>query len=440
MGLGKTIQLIATMLGNKKDKTLIVLPNSIIRQWESEIKRFAPKLNVLIFHGPNRTKNPRTFDLYDVVLAPYSVMVVRNKPKGTPTVMHKIRWGRIILDEGHEIRNPKSKLALSLKNIYADIKWVVTGTPVYNSKKDYEHLCKFIGLGSFTKQIKDQFLLRRTKEDLPTPLPRCDFANVELEWSKEEKDLYFDVYKDCLDLLSAVRHASMIEYYAAIFVCLLRCRQVLIHPQIYIKSVNRQIESEKEKLEDWVHESTKFSTLFRMMKEHPEEKTIIFCQFIEEIELLKEMLGETMNVYTIHGSITIDNRDRQVSQFKEYSGDKQSVFLIQIKAGGQGLNLQEASRVYIMAPSWNPATELQAIARSHRTGQTREVIVRKLIYSSSDDELPSIEESLMELQGHKAVISSEILNDPKLASQIPVKANKKSIRVLKKLFSKNNTT
>jgi SNF2 family DNA or RNA helicase len=371
-------------------------------------------------------------------------MVARKKPKGTPTVLHKIRWDRIILDEGHEIRNPKSKVALSLKNIVADIRWVVTGTPVYNSRKDYEHLCKFIGIGSLSKLTKDQFLLRRTKEDLPTPLPRCDFANVELEWSPEEKDMYADVYQKCLDLLESVRYANIITYYAAIFVCLLRCRQVLIHPQIYIKGVNKQLDNDPDsgpenKLDDWTHESTKFSTLFRMMKEHPEEKTIIFCQFIEEIELLKEMLGETMNVFVIHGSITIENRDKQVRQFKAYSGDRQCVFLIQIKAGGQGLNLQEASRVYIMAPSWTPATELQAIARIHRTGQTKEVIVRKLIYSSSDDELPSIEESLMELQGHKAVISSEILNDPKLASQIPMKTNKKSIRVLKKLFSKNNT-
>ena len=113
------------------------------------------------------------------------------------------------------------------------------------------------------------------------------------------------------------------------------------------------------------------------------------------------------------------------------------MFVIQIKSGGQGLNLQEATRVYITAPSWNPATELQAIARSHRTGQTHKVVVRKLIYAGTD-ELPSIEESMMELQGHKSVICSEVLNDPRLAGQIP--ACKKgttealTIREIKKIF------
>ena len=110
------------------------------------------------------------------------------------------------------------------------------------------------------------------------------------------------------------------------------------------------------------------------------------------------------------------------------------MFLIQIKAGGQGLNIQEATRVYITSPSWNPATELQAIARSHRTGQTQKVVVRKLMYGGSED-VPSVEHSIMNLQGHKAAVSAQVLNDDRLSKVIPTKVKKGiTVRDLRKIF------
>jgi SNF2 family DNA or RNA helicase len=124
-------------------------------------------------------------------------------------------------------------------------------------------------------------------------------------------------------------------------------------------------------------------------------------------------------------------RNTRIKNFQTSKGG--SVFLIQIKAGGQGLNLQEATRVYITTPSWNPATEMQAIARSHRTGQTQKVVVRKLVYTGTE-ELPSIEETMMALQNHKSTVCAEVLNDPRLATQIPVASKNVSIRDIKKIF------
>jgi SNF2 family DNA or RNA helicase len=113
------------------------------------------------------------------------------------------------------------------------------------------------------------------------------------------------------------------------------------------------------------------------------------------------------------------------------------VFIIQTKSGGQGLNLQEATRVYITTPAWNPATELQAIGRSHRTGQTKTVKVSKLIYTGYDD-IPSIEQTIMMLQGHKSKVCAEVLNDDTLLSQIPV-TNRKKLKIadLKGIFNIN---
>ena len=115
-----------------------------------------------------------------------------------------------------------------------------------------------------------------------------------------------------------------------------------------------------------------------------------------------------------------------IRQFKKYPTG--CVFLIQIKTGGQGLNLQDATRVYITSPSWNPATELQAIARAHRTGQTKTVHVKKLVY------LSSIDESIVELQDHKSLLSAEILNDPRVANQLPKMKNKNMVKQLRKFF------
>jgi SNF2 family DNA or RNA helicase len=150
--------------------------------------------------------------------------------------------------------------------------------------------------------------------------------------------------------------------------------------------------------------------------------------FIQSV--LKEM-GYT--TFRIDGSCSNAMRQHEVESFRK--AQPGAIFIIQIKSGGQGLNLQEATRVYITAPSWNPATELQAIGRAHRTGQTRPVYVKKLIYKETD-EFISVEEEMMALQGHKSLVCSHVLNDQRLQSQIPVKRTCEKISILdiKKIF------
>jgi len=437
MGLGKTVQLVAAMLGNPKPRTLIVVPKSIINQWKEEINRFAPNLTINIYDGPDRRIKEA-----DVTLAPYTLLTTKGGNADAKTPLHFVKWDRVILDEAHEIRNRKSKLFKSISRLHTEIRWIVTGTPVFNSMEDFVSLCTFLGLSKIvvqgmTNKIKDIYILRRTKDDLAQinerlRLPPCYFENVELDMYNDEKQLYELVFLEAQETIrDAFRHAQSLNAKNMIILeCLLRARQAMIWPQMYLNGIAKQNNTQPEQ---WVGSSKKMETLFEMIKSHPSEKTLIFCQFRGEMNHIQKKLECEHLVFRIDGSVHKDDRVSQIEGFKKAATG--AVFIIQIKSGGQGLNLQEATRVYITAPSWNPATELQAIGRSHRTGQTKPVYVKKLIYKECA-RFVSVEEEMMALQGHKSIVCSKVLNDERLENQIPVNrtSDKISILDIKKIF------
>ena len=431
MGLGKSAQLIATMLGNPKKSTLLVVPKSIITQWANEIKKFAPKLSVHLFDGPKRYLKEA-----DVVITPYSLL---STIEDTP--IHMNVWDRVILDEAHEIRNKSSKLFKSVCRLKTSIRWIVTGTPVFNSMKDFVSLCAFLGIEKslvqgMTNKIHDIYILRRTKDDLAKinsrlELPPCHFENVELDMFHDERQLYEFVFQGAQGIIKdAFKHAvSLNSKNMLILECLLRARQCCILPQMYLDGIAKQNGTQPEQ---WIGRSNKMETLFRMIKSRPHEKTLVFCQFRGEMDYIQKNMERP--TFRIDGSVPKDERDNQVNLFK--NAPPGAVFIIQIKSGGQGLNLQEATRVYITGPSWNPATELQAVGRSHRTGQTKIVYVKKLIYKETDT-FVSVEEEMMALQGHKSIVCSKVLNDERIQRQIPVKRTTEKISILdiKKIFA-----
>ena len=435
MGLGKTVQLVAAMLGNPKPRTLIIVPKSIITQWAEEINRFAPNLTINIYDGPERKMKEA-----DVTIAPYTLLTTKGGKADAKTPLHMVQWDRVILDEAHEIRNNKSKLFKSVCRLQTQIKWIVTGTPVFNSMEDFVSLCTFLGLSKvvvqgMTQKVKDIYILRRTKEDLAQiserlRLPPCYFENVELEMYPDEKQLYEIVFLEAQETIrDAFRHAqSLNAKNMVILECLLRARQCMIWPQMYIDGVAKQTGVQAEK---WVGRSKKMETLFEMIKSHPSEKTLIFCQFRGEMNHIQKNMERP--VFRIDGSVPKEERVKQIEGFKKAAPG--AVFIIQIRSGGQGLNLQEATRVYITGPSWNPATELQAIGRAHRTGQTKPVYVKKLIYKECA-RFVSVEEEILALQGHKSIVCSKVLNDERIEKQIPVSRTSAKISILdiRKIF------
>jgi SNF2 family DNA or RNA helicase len=426
MGLGKTIQLISVMLRNPTPRTLIIVPKSIITQWHEEIIKFAPELSVNVFDGPDRKLDQTS----SVTIAPYSIMTSNDTP------LHRTFWNRVILDEAHEIRNKRSKMFKSVNHLQTEIRWLVTGTPVFNSMEDFVTLCVFLGLSKnvvqgMTTKIKDIYILRRTKEDR-LKLPPCHFENVELDMYPEEKALYECVFLGAQDTIrEAFRNAqSLNAKNMVILECLLRARQCMIWPQMYLDGIAKQNETNPEK---WVGESKKMETLFSMIDEHPTEKTLIFSQFKGEMNHIQSQLQNKYPVFRIDGSVPKEERNKQIQTFKKT--DSGAIFIIQIKTGGQGLNLQEATRVYITAPAWNPATELQAVGRSHRSGQKHTVYVKKLVYKECP-RFVSVEEEMMALQGHKSIVCSKVLNDERIEKQIPVTRTTEKISILdiKKIF------
>lgn len=430
MGLGKTVQIIAVILGNPKPRTLIVCPKSVVKQWESEFKRFAPVLRVSLYCGPQRKFDPTA----DVTMTTYSIF-----QKKTTKELSGCNWSRIVLDEGHEIRNKKTAGWKNLTNLPAPHRWVVSGTPVFNNIMDFVGLSLFIGISGVlvqanSKLVRERFVLRRTKADVSDfnerlKLPDCVFENVELEMYPEEFQHYRGVFLECQkNIHELIRSKSGIKT-MMILEMLLRCRQTAIHPQLYINSTAKKYDEEPYL---WSHKVRKFEYLGECIASHPNEKSLIFCQYLLEMDIIEELLhGLGVTIYRIDGSVTAEGRVRQIAEFRET--DKHCAFLIQIKSGGVGLNLQEATRIYITSPSWNPATELQAIARSHRTGQTKTVHVKKLVITGNE-EVSSIELTMMKLQNHKSIVCSEVLNDPRILKELPPVKTNITIKDIANLF------
>jgi len=440
MGLGKTVQTIATILISG-GSSLIVAPRSVVSQWKSEIKKFAPILKVQVWDRSDALKD------VDVVITSYAMIVPRKvdgqRAEGTP--LHNKRWQRVILDEGHEIRNRATQQFKSAIKLRAVARWILSGTPVFNSMKDFVTLCEFMGATKADVQrrydwFRENLVLRRTKESVcqfneRLRLPPCDFQNVELEMYPEEKALYKQVFEESQDVVANVmKNTQLNQQMMYIMECMLRCRQVMIWPQMYLDGIAKKEEADPE---PWTGRSKKMETLLSMIDEHPNESSLVFCQFMGEMDYLEEQLrNREIVVYRIDGRRSKEERESIIKSFRTDSKYWAPVLLIQIKAGGVGLNLQEATRVYITTPAWNPATELQAIGRAHRTGQTKKVVIRKLVYTGEDG-LPSIEESIMELQGHKAVVCGEVLNDQTFAAKLPKNVKSRmTVRELRRIFAR----
>lgn len=413
MGLGKTIQTLA-LLQNEKDRTtdsctsLIVMPTSLIYNWEKEAAKFVPELRILVHTGSNRIRDAAVFASYDVVITTYGIL------RSDHELMASFYFHYIILDESQNIKNPTSKSFKAVKGIKGKHRLLLSGTPVENTVGDLWSQMSFANpglLGSypfFQKEFvlpierkKDEqkasklqaiikpFVLRRTKSQVVTELPPKSEQVFYCEMGEEQAEEYDKVKSEYRNLIFEYETGSAVKSpQITLLQGLTKLRLLANHP----KMVEAEFKGESGKFKSVVN------TLDSVMQRG--NKVLIFSQFVGQLQLYRQYLESREIKYAYLDGAT-RNRGDVVSQFRE--DDDTRLFLISIKAGGVGLNLVEADYVFILDPWWNPAVEQQAIDRTHRIGQTRNVFIYKFITKDT------VEEKILALQERKKSIASALI-------------------------------
>ncbi len=417
MGLGKTIQMIAFLLSEKEEKgkatNLIIVPTSLVYNWEDEIKRFAPGLTTTIISGSkaHRTELIKTCSQYDVVITSYPL--IRNDVDD----YKNIDFRYLVLDEAQHIKNRASLNAKSVKRIKAKNFFALTGTPMENSLSELWSIFDFLMPGylltsrKFTdkferpivrdndsKALKElnnhikPFILRRLKKEVLRELPDKIEQKILVDMTEEQKKLYL-AYLQAIkgDLGEEINEKGYNKSHMKILAGLTRLRQLSCDPSVF--------------LEDYKGGSGKLDSLDEIVDEAISggHRILIFSQFTSMLSEIKERLGkQDIDIMYLDGKTPMKDRGNLVKDFNKGKGD---IFLISLKAGGTGLNLTSADMVIHFDPWWNPAVEDQATDRAHRIGQENKVQVIKLITKGT------IEEKIFKLQEKKKEMIDKVIRE-----------------------------
>ena len=420
VGLGKTIMTIATMIGNPLDRTLILAPKSLVLQWEKEFQKFAPHIIPFVNKLPFGKKY-----ISFVTIASHSQIIKRDK-KPDESEYHKMNWNRVIIDEGHVIKNNKTKLHKAVQALNTDVKWCLSATPVMNRLDEFVNIMSWIGpskeeccTAEGKMNIVNEFILRRTKEDVAQfdkkfQLPPLNITKLQVPLNTDlEKAVYSSAWEKVREEIKKLKKQEIHNNAFEALELLLRMRQICIHPQIFYSGVSKK--RKLKTIEQYEGQCSKLNALIDILKTKTDEKSLVFCSFIQEMELYStRMKEEGLSVVHLDGSMTLEERSIVVKNFNTRPDIQ--VFLIQINTGGVGYNLQSATNVFITEPTWNPALEHQAIGRAHRTGQTKQVNVVKLITTLPESEVPTVEQFIQDLQERKLDMISEVLNDRRIVT------------------------
>ncbi len=443
MGLGKTLQALTLLLKIKKEKSeiiipdygqdnlpqlslfepsetqkpiqpasLIVMPTSLIHNWENEIQKFAPSLKVYKHVGGLRNKSNKMgpiISYYDIILTTYGTL--RNDSE----MLRSYDFWYLILDESQNIKNSSSKTYKSILDIRSKHKLVITGTPIENSLSDLWSQLNFLNkglLGSLPyfkrefitpiekkndeeqqkklQKLIQPFVLRRKKEEVASDLPAMTEQIRYCEMTEDQKEIY-DTEKSAIRnaILKNIESNGIKKSALVVLQGLTKLRQLANHPSLISK------ENEME--------SGKFNEIYRCLKNIVAEnhKVLIFSSFVKHLELLQTKIESKNWKYSMLTGKTV-NRQEVIRQFQEDPNNH--IFLISLKAGGVGLNLTSADYVFIIDPWWNPAAENQAINRAHRIGQDKKVFVYRFIT------VDSIEEKIQVLKSRKSALAEKFIS------------------------------
>ncbi len=397
---------------NRQSASLIVLPVSLVHNWENEIRKFAPSLKVYCYTGARRREKTSLSGIvsyYDIILTTYGT--VRNDVD----LLSLYPFFYLILDEGQYIKNPESKTYQAIISLQAQHRLVLTGTPIENSLSDLWAQINFLNrghLGSLpffrthppqpTEQTSDAekgaqlhklirpFILRRTKEEVAGDLPPLTEEVLAIEMTPEQKSVYEEEKSAVRNMLMEnIREEGFEKSTFAVLQALTRLRQIAIHPRMVMP------ESEAE--------SGKFNEIIAMLKILVAEnhKILLFSSFVKHLKLLSARFDKENWGYSLLTGATVDRKE-VIDDFQ--SNPTKNIFLISLKAGGVGLNLTSADYIFIVDPWWNPAAEMQAVSRAHRIGQEKKVFVYRFISEET------IEEKILLLKERKSALASEFIN------------------------------
>lgn len=420
MGLGKTIQLITVVLNyiQKEDKpksSIVVCPSSLSLNWQNEIQKFAPSLKTIVIHGNaiEREKQIKSIPKYNLVITSYDLL------KRDIDIYKKLdyEFKYIIADEAQYIKNNNTQNARSIKEIKAQTKYALTGTPIENSLSELWSIFDFImpgylfGYNKFKetfeipiirdedenairklKKLIEPFILRRMKEEVLLELPDKTITVLNNEMQEEQQKIYLSyLQKAKNEALEEINNNGLEKSQIKILALLMRLRQICCHPALF--------------LNDYKEESSKLIQCLEVIKDAVDSghKILLFSSYTGIFPIIESRLQkEKIKYYKLTGQTKVGERIKLVDEFNENKDIK--VFLISLKAGGTGLNLIGADMVIHYDPWWNLSAENQATDRTYRIGQKKNVQVYKLITKNS------IEERIYELQERKAKLIDNMLS------------------------------
>jgi SNF2 family DNA or RNA helicase len=423
MGLGKSIQVIARLLGEHAEidapgPTLLIAPTSVLSNWRREIERFAPELRTVVHQGSTRIKDEAAFQAvageHDVVVTSFALARLDEK------LLRGVAWRRLVVDEAQNIKNPQSAQARAIAKIAAPHRLALTGTPVENRLLDLWSIFNFLHPGYLGKQAQfrrtfempiqrnhdlarsatlkrlvEPFILRRLKtdkriiDDLPEKVEQTLFCNL----TPEQASLYEAVVRD---VAAQLESAEGIQRRGLMLATLLKLKQICNHPSQFLQDGSAFVAERSHKLQ----------RLAEMLEEvvTSGDSALVFTQFTEIGAALERYLVRTHHYPTayLHGGTSVARREQLVAAFQDPDSEP-TVFVLSLRAGGVGLNLTRANHVFNFDRWWNPAVENQATDRAFRIGQRKNVFVHKFVA------IGTLEERIDQLIEDKKHLSSTIV-------------------------------
>ncbi|MEA2095576.1 MAG: DEAD/DEAH box helicase, partial [Candidatus Cloacimonadota bacterium] len=410
MGLGKTIQSISVLSDLPADsRSLIICPKTLLFNWAAEINKFNKSLSYTLYEG-NQKERKKILENLNVNLLFASYSIIQNDIED----LSEIEFDYIILDEAQHIKNPLALRTKAVKKLKAKHRCALSGTPIENNPTELWSIFDFLMPGYLPKsknfiskykndpnKLKESndklkmlvspFILRRKKNDVLIELPDKQVQQVYCKLTSVQEKMYLQILEEVKNRYLDTENVG--NKYLHILAALTKLRQICNHPHLVDKDLKENIEF-----------SGKLELLREIIVDAVEggKKLLIFSQFVQMLKILRNMLKEEKITYEyMDGSVK--NRQKVIDNFNNNNNIR--TFLISLKTGGYGLNLTSADTVIIVDPWWNPMGENQAIDRAHRIGQTKKVMVYKIITKGT------IEEKILDLQQNKKMMFDNIIEE-----------------------------